>query len=264
MSTQNLHYQEFGDSSGLPVFFIHGLGAHSQQISSFLAPLAEEKGFRLITPDMPGHGLSVLEKGFEYSFNFFVTQIRQLIEDLGLNDFILGGLSMGSALSLAYTLHSPEKVQKLVVLRPSWIDSKQPTHLEIVAKVGRWIQEKGIQEAQGMLQQAELFRSLSPYATKVKDSILGLFNRPQAHTAADVLYKMWEDRPFENIESLEKIKVPSLVLSSPRDPLHPVSIADLTAKHLKGSISKTLPSRYDEPTVHTQVLVKTIQEFIHH
>ena len=125
-------YQTLGSADGTPLVFIHGLGAGKKQISSALTNLP---GRWLITPNMPGHGDSTDIDPALFSFDFFADLVIEVMDHLGIDKTDLGGLSMGSGISLNIALRYPERVKKLILLRPSWLDSPRPDHLELVARV---------------------------------------------------------------------------------------------------------------------------------
>ena len=237
-------YQTLGSADGTPLVFIHGLGAGKKQISSALTNLP---GRWLITPNMPGHGDSTDIDPALFSFDFFADLVIEVMDHLGIDKTDLGGLSMGSGISLNIALRYPERVKKLILLRPSWLDSPRPDHLELVARV-----------TTGMRANDPDFRALAGRNPPVAASIAPLFDSPDIA----VLEKMWSDSPFDSLDSLKKVAVPSLVLSSPRDDLHPQEVADAISGVLPNVKSAILPARYHEPEQYHLELNKQISQFL--
>ena len=237
-------YQTLGSADGTPLVFIHGLGAGKKQISSALTKLP---GRWLITPNMPGHGDSPDIDPSQFSFDFFADLVIEIMDHLGIDQTDLGGLSMGSGISLNIALRYPERVKKLILLRPSWLDSPRPDHLELVARV-----------TTGMGADDPDFRALAGRNPPVAASIAPLFDSPDVA----VLEKMWSDRPFDSLDSLKNITVPALVLSSPRDDLHPQEVADTIAGALPNAKRAILPPRYHEPESYQLELNKQINQFL--
>lgn len=83
-----LAYREAGD--GRPLILLHGFGGNG----SLWSPLP---GFRVITPDFRGHGSSAqpLDKDF-YPPDVLADDGLALIDHLGLDDYDLGGYSLGA------------------------------------------------------------------------------------------------------------------------------------------------------------------------
>lgn len=240
-----ISYLTLGSETDTPLVFIHGLGAGAKQTTSALTDLP---GRRIIAPNMPGHGDDPDHDPELFSFDFFADQVIEVMDHLGIDQTDLGGLSMGSGISLNIALRYPGRVKKLILLRPSWLDSPRPAHLELVARVNA-----------GMGADDPDFQALAESNPPVAASISPLFGSP--HTA--VLDKMWNDCPFHSLDDLKKITVPALVLSSPRDDLHPKSVADAIAAALPNVVDNaSLPARYHEPESYQIELNKHINQFL--
>jgi pimeloyl-ACP methyl ester carboxylesterase len=93
---RQLAYIESG--GGTPLFLLHGYTDSSRSWSLIEPYLA---GFRLVMPDLPGHGLSTAMPTL--SVEVFADDIVQLADALGIGRFAVAGHSMGAitALTLA-------------------------------------------------------------------------------------------------------------------------------------------------------------------
>lgn len=87
----NLYYEDHG--SGQPVVLIHGYplsgaswGGRRQR--------CWPKGYRVITYDRRGFGKSS-QPASGYNYNTFAQDLRELVTQLELRDFVLAGFSMG-------------------------------------------------------------------------------------------------------------------------------------------------------------------------
>jgi pimeloyl-ACP methyl ester carboxylesterase len=92
-----LAYHEVG--SGRPVMLLHGL--FSDAVINWIkfghAERIAARGFRVIMPDLRAHGLSGKPHEPEYyPVGILARDLRELIADLGLNEFDLGGFSLGA------------------------------------------------------------------------------------------------------------------------------------------------------------------------
>ena len=257
-SEVNISYDLVGNGS--PLLFLHGLGAGRAQTTSALTDLPQHQ---IIAPDMLGHGDSISENSEAIqSFDQFADDSIAILDHLGIEKANIGGLSMGSGISINIALRYPERVNKLILLRPSWLCEKQPGHLALVASVGQWIHEHGAEKAQQLLQKHPDYLALHKEVPKVAASILGLFTRPQHYSHTAVLYKMWMDAPFSDLEELTKISNKTLVLHTTRDELHPIPVAETIANQLANSTVMSLPPRYDDPENYGSQLNKVIAEFL--
>ena len=109
------HYRDEG--TGLPFIFQHGLGADVTQPFGLFQP---PPGIRLIAFDVRGHGQTQpLGDAEKLCFQAFGEDLFALMNHLRIERAIMGGISMGAALALHFTLRWPERVAGLVLSRPA-------------------------------------------------------------------------------------------------------------------------------------------------
>ena len=254
-----LSYRTVGKPTDQPLIFIHGLGSGSFQATNALPSLPDTY---LIAPDMPGHGDSLDFSVDELNFDSFADKVVAFMDGLGIESCNMGGISMGSGITLNIALRYPERVKKMIILRPSWLNQTEPEHLKLVAYVGQWIEEFGIETARAKLLADPDFQHLDRENKPMANSIGNLFTRPNTKVSTAVLYKMWQDSPFPSPDALSSLPNPSLVLTTTRDELHPQSTADVIAAHLPDVRSAELPPRYHEFEAYALALHTIVQKFL--
>ncbi len=262
-SDVEIAYEVIGQGGeGYPLAFMHGLGAGRAQTTSALTSLLDTM---LIAPDMLGHGDSISDDPEAVmSFDQCADDVIAILDHLGVEKSNIGGLSMGSGIALNIALRYPERVNKLILLRPSWLCEPKPEHLALVAYVGKRIEEYGAEMAELKLISHPDYIALHAEVPKVAESIRGLFKRPDHFSHTAVLYKMWEDAPFSSLEDLSKVTHETLVLYTTRDNLHPISVAESIAGALpKLQKMHELPPRYDQPKEYALALNQALNEFHH-
>jgi 2-hydroxymuconate-semialdehyde hydrolase len=110
-----VNYHDHG--SGFPVLLIHGSGPGVSAYANWRLVMPElSKQRRVIAPDMVGFGFTERPAGYEYTMKNWVQQAIDLLDALGLEQVDLVGNSFGGALSLALTIHHPERVRRLVLM----------------------------------------------------------------------------------------------------------------------------------------------------
>jgi 2-hydroxymuconate-semialdehyde hydrolase len=110
-----VNYHDHG--SGFPVLLIHGSGPGVSAFANWRLVMPElAKQSRVIAPDMVGFGFTERPAGYEYTMKNWVKQAIDLLDALGLEQVDLVGNSFGGALSLALTIHHPERVRRLVLM----------------------------------------------------------------------------------------------------------------------------------------------------
>ena len=250
-------YEVLGE--GEPLLFMHGLGADRRQTTSALADLP---GVQVIAPDFRAHGDSIYCNEGLLGFDQFADDVIAILDELGLEKVHVGGLSMGSGVSLNLALRYPERVRKLILLRPSWLDSQEPEHLRLVADAGFLIERHGLESGESALEEMAGYQSLLGENEKVAKSINGVFGRPQALDAASVLCAMWQDRPFAHLEDLNSVTNEALVLYTTRDELHPIEVAEAIHHALPNSSMAELAPRYYDNARYTAELREAVLQFL--
>tara|TARA_B100000886_G_scaffold95270_1_gene63093 strand:- start:199 stop:924 length:726 start_codon:yes stop_codon:yes gene_type:complete len=72
--------------------------------------------FRVVSLDLPAHGLTGPVNSNNYSFDGFIRVINEVLEIKKINQFFLAGHSMGGRVVWNYTIDYPEKVSGLIII----------------------------------------------------------------------------------------------------------------------------------------------------
>jgi len=116
-----IHYRDQGKAAGLPVVLVHGAMASLHTWEPWVQVLGEN--YRLVTLDLPAHGLTGQVPNEDYGADAFTAAIEAVANELGLDSFVLGGNSMGGGAAWRYTLKNPDRVRAMVL-----VDSVPPNH----------------------------------------------------------------------------------------------------------------------------------------
>jgi len=109
----DIHYEVHG--SGPTLLLTHGYSATSAMWKEQIAPLSRHH--RLVLWDMRGHGQSDYpEDPAAYSEALTVADMAALLDEVGAADAIVGGLSLGGYMSLAFYRAHPERVRALLII----------------------------------------------------------------------------------------------------------------------------------------------------
>ncbi|WP_448044280.1 alpha/beta fold hydrolase [Bradyrhizobium liaoningense] len=107
-----VHYQDVG--SGPTVLLIHGSNSSLHTWEGWVDRLNGK--FRLITMDLPGHGLTGPSPTHAYDYRSYSKFIDHFAAALKLQKFSIAGSSMGGAIAMAYAVNNPGRVEKLVLI----------------------------------------------------------------------------------------------------------------------------------------------------
>lgn len=194
-----VHYAIHGE--GPVILLSHGYSATLEMWRGQIAALSRHH--KLIVWDMRGHGQTDYpEDPSEYSEEKTVADMAALLDAAGADRAVVGGLSLGGYMSLAFHLAHPERVRALLV-----IDTGPGFRSDEARE--RW-NEHALGIANGF--EAE---GLSHIRSMSKEMAMS------SHRSADGLIRaargMLTQRDAGVINSLPNIKVPALVIVAAND-----------------------------------------------
>jgi pimeloyl-ACP methyl ester carboxylesterase len=106
-------YETYGD--GPPLVLAHGYLASKEMWDHQVGPFSER--YRLVVYDMRGHGQSEAppENDEGYTMDTLVEDQRALMDHLGIEQAIIGGLSMGGGVAMRFALAYPQRTRALLL-----------------------------------------------------------------------------------------------------------------------------------------------------
>ncbi|MGD9894998.1 MAG: alpha/beta fold hydrolase [Dehalococcoidia bacterium] len=95
-----IHYLAWGSPDAPPLVLLHGGGQSAWTWQRVAERFADR--YRVIAPDARGHGDSGWSPDGVYSMDRFRDDLHALVTQLGIESFVLAGMSMGGMTALAY------------------------------------------------------------------------------------------------------------------------------------------------------------------
>jgi pimeloyl-ACP methyl ester carboxylesterase len=104
-------YQEAG--SGEALLLIHGMAGSSATWNAVIPQLS--KKYRVIAPDLLGHGESAKPRG-DYSLGAFAVLLRDLLDELGITRATVIGQSLGGGVAMQFAYQHRDYCERLVLI----------------------------------------------------------------------------------------------------------------------------------------------------
>lgn len=108
-----ISYDDQGDRGGTPVVLVHGHPFNRSMWGPQVADLTAA-GYRVVTSDLRGYGATTVVPGVT-TLDVFASDIAGLMDHLGLEQVVLGGLSMGGQIVMEFYRQFPGRVAALVL-----------------------------------------------------------------------------------------------------------------------------------------------------
>lgn len=219
----DIYYEIHG--SGPPLILTHGYSSTSAMWQGQIEALS--KRHTLILWDMRGHGQSDYPDNPDaYSEARTVGDIAALLDAAGVDKAVVGGLSLGGYMSLAFHRTHPERVRALLII-DTGPGFKKDDAREVWNKRARDTGDRFDREGLDML------KSLSPERASV--------THRNARGLALAARGMLAQRDARVIESLPDIKVPSLVVVGADDTPF-LAASDYMAAKIPGAQKAVIPN----------------------
>ena len=124
-----IHYTDhapLGASNGTAIF-IHGSGPGASGWSNFKHNVSafQDAGYRCIVYDQWGYGKTSKPQDVDHTLDFFVDGLVSLMDSAAVTNAVLVGNSLGGAVALGLALRHPERVEKLILMAPGGIESRE-------------------------------------------------------------------------------------------------------------------------------------------
>lgn len=223
---RRLVYDVYGEGDRVLVY-IHGLLLDSD-INRGIAEAVAAQGHRVILLDLLGHGRSDKPThATEYRIDAYADQVFALLDELGVREAVLGGMSLGANVSLFAASRQPERVRGLVLEMPvlEWAVPSAAmlfTPLLLLVHYGR-----GLARLIG-----SAVRRLPRSPFDPVNSLLHAASTPPEVMAA-ILHGVLVGPVAPTQDERARIEVPTLVLAHRHDVIHPFS----DAQRLAGQMS---------------------------
>lgn len=111
-----LHMRVDGPVDAPVVIFLHGFGASLHTWDGWTNGLATD--FRVIRFDLPGAGLSPPDPTGQYTDDRAIELIEALMARHDLESAAFIGHSLGGRIAVAFAVHAPRRVERLVLVAP--------------------------------------------------------------------------------------------------------------------------------------------------
>lgn len=214
---------------GQPVVLLHGYPFNRTLWNEQVGALSNS--YRVITPDLRGHGESDASPGAA-TMNRMAQDVAALLDQLEISRAVIGGLSMGGYVALAFYKQFPSRVRALILA-----DTRAQADTEEGKQTRHQQAEKALAEGMAGIADAMLPKLLTPdtvskhpeVVKRVRDMML----KTKPEGAAGALLGMAERD--DQTPLLSQISCPTLILVGQEDPITPVQDSEKMHREIEGS-----------------------------
>jgi len=236
---QPVFVQDSGPRDAPVMLLLHGFGSSLQTWDGWAPAL--EKNLRVLRIDIPGSGLSGPAVNHDYSDAADVARVIALLDQLGVQQVIMAGHSMGGRIAWNLAAAHPERVSQLVLLAPDGFPDPNAKS-DKTYDVSPWLGLMKYSLPQWALRMggvAPAFADDSHLTPSMMQRYHDMMLAPGVRTA--LLERMRQTRNSDPLARLQSIQVPVLLLWGAKDAFIPVSNAQDYLKAMPQAKLVTLP-----------------------
>ncbi len=220
-------YTEAGQGS--PVVLLHGFPFNRSLWSEQLEALRARH--RVVTPDLRGHGETDVTNE-PATMEEMAQDVAALLDELHIKRAVIGGLSMGGYVALAFQRRFSYRVRALVLA-----DTRSTPDTDEARRAREASAQKALGEGMEAIADAMLPKLFSPATLASKPDVVARVRRMMTTTkpegAAAALRGMAVRR--DQTEMLARVLAPALIIVGSEDAITPPSDAELLHREIRGS-----------------------------
>ena len=223
-----LAYEVHGEGPRVLVY-LHGILLDANVNRSLARSLAE-RGNRVVLLDLLGHGRSSKPaRAADYRMDLYVSQVMALLDHLGIESAVLGGLSLGANVSLLAAVEHPDRVTGLVLEMPVLERAAPAIALTFVPLLLGLHYARG---PAGLLMRG--VRRLPRIGIGPVDSLLEAGSMGP-DPMASILHGVLLGPVAPTQDQRRALRLPLLVVGHPADVLHPFTDAESLVRDVPGA-----------------------------
>jgi pimeloyl-ACP methyl ester carboxylesterase len=231
-----IHTRDEGNPDGPVLLLIHGSNSSLHTWEPWVKRLGSD--YRIISIDLPGHGLTGPNPTRDYHYASFVAVVDKLMTALKISNFAIAGNSMGGGVAWQYALKHPNRVTAIGLIDAAGAPRWQATTVPIGFRIARMPIVRDI--VKYITPRALIASSLKDSVSKkevVTDTMIDrywdLLLFPGNRQATIDRFALRHNVEPASKLSLAAIRVPTLVMWGEEDGLIPVSSAQWFASSIK-------------------------------
>lgn len=230
------HVRDEGPRTAPTVVLIHGSNASLFTWRPWVGRL--DSLFRVVTMDMPGHGLTGAVPSNDYSDATMARFVKEVADKLGIARFAIGGNSMGGAVAARFAETYPERVTQLVLVDAGGEPGKEGDKVPLAFKIARMpVLNQIVLHVTPRLLVTEGLNDAIVHKAIITDAMIDQYwdFARMSGTRAATLSRFNEPKDDFVKTHIGEIHVPTLILWGEEDHLIPVAAAHQFAKDILGS-----------------------------
>jgi pimeloyl-ACP methyl ester carboxylesterase len=187
------------------------------------------------------------------SITQFATDVAALLDHLRIDAAVLGGISLGAAISMRLAASLPHRIKGLILARPAWVDEAAPPTMHPYLVLAELLKEYGREEGRRRFSSSETLVAVERVSPDNAASLLSFFSRRDEQSTIELLSRIPKDGPGLSRLDIASIGMPTLVIGNGEDYVHPLRYASQLKDLIPGASLQIVTSKtVDKALYHSQ------------
>jgi 3-oxoadipate enol-lactonase len=255
---RELAYDDHG--IGLPIFFLHAFPLNRSMWTEISTALLREQRYRLVALDWRGFGES--EVGEErVSMEEFADDVAGLMDQLGMEQAVLCGLSMGGYVAFAFLRKYAQRVKGLILA-----DTKPEADTQEVRESREKVARLAESQGQGAIADLQVPRLLTERTRRERGEIEGRVRRmiDAASSVGIAEAARGMARREDATDLLSSIEVPTLVIVGEEDVVTPPEVVqEYAAKIANARVERIAQAGHLSNLEQSEQFLSIIRNFLY-
>ena len=236
-----LHYRDEGNRFGEPILLVHGFGSSLHTWTKWVELLGND--FRIISFDLPGHGLTGEVPDRDYSLSADIKTIENLADKLSLETFTIAGHSMGGSIAWHFAMTNPNRSKALILINAAglteWHEPYQLPFAFNILRQGWFVPFAQVVDPYYLIS-AAITEAYNNSPVIDKELILRFYYMNMRKGTRQAMASRSRSMRTNGLKKLElkKIDLPTLIIWGRQDAIIDVAIADNFKPFLNDSTLK--------------------------
>jgi pimeloyl-ACP methyl ester carboxylesterase len=233
----DVHYRDEG--RGPALLLVHGSNCSLHSWEGWQTQLKAK--FRVISVDLPGHGLTGPDPEGRYDYAAMVRFLDRLADHLHIDKFSLAGNSMGGAIAIEYALMRPARMEKLILIDSLGYPEQVPPL--ILRMWGYPVIGQVLTVLTPRFAYAQTIRGIYGHKERVSDPLIDRYYElllregNRAATRTRFVDAVWS----VDVSRLRSIGIPTLVMWGGKDPWFDAAFGKRFAQDIPGAAVRIYP-----------------------
>lgn len=242
------------EGSGPPLLLIHGL----LMDSSMFEPQAEvlRSDYRIIRPDLRNHGSSESRAEPHTLWDMMEDQIA-LLDHLGIERAVFGGVSQGGFQSIRAALKHPERVEALILI-DSAAEAEDPDKAAIYESMAETVVEGGWNDF--LLESVAAVMLGASASQELKSHWQGRWSQLNTEAALELMRPV--SRRDDVSDRLSEIDIPALVIHGDEDIAITMDVSERLAKGLNTEVVRIPKAGHSATVENPAPVTEAMKKFL--